>query len=268
MVAESERTRAPLAGRVALVAGGSTGLGRESALRLACAGADVAVLARREARGLRVVKEIEATGRRALFAQADLTDWASAAAAVRAAHDELGGLDILIVNGGDAGDATAARFVDVEPQTIPDYFAGQLFGRLYVLSAALPIMCERRYGKVVVVTSDAGRVPTTGESLWGAAAAGLMFSVRAIGREVASFGVRVNAVSTTITRGTASWERYAGGRSEDTLRELFRKIEERSPLGVNDVNDVADAIYFFAGPGSDQITGATLSVNGGVSFPA
>lgn len=239
-------------------------MGRDIALQLARGGADVAVLARRQGPGLRVVDEVERIGVRGLFTQGDLTEPAAAAAAVRTACSELGGLDILIVNGGDAGDATAAPFVDIDPTTMPDYFVGQLFGRLYMISAALPVMCDRGYGKIVALTSDAGRIPTTGQSLWGAAAAGLIFSVRAIAREVASSGVRVNAVSTTITRGTESWDRYVGqGRSE----AIYRKIETRSPLGVNDASNVADAIFFLASPASDQITGATLSINGGVSYP-
>jgi 2-hydroxycyclohexanecarboxyl-CoA dehydrogenase len=259
---------APLAGRVALVGGGSKGIGRAAALRLARAGADVAIAARHEEAGHAVAEEIRALGRRSLFVQADLADYDSAEALAAAVVEEFGGIDILVVSGGSGGAGKALPFAETDPRTFPDYLVGQLLTRLNAIGAVLPSMRARGYGKIVLVTTDAGRVPTTSEALFGGAAAALMFIVRAAGREISRDGVRLNAVSITVTQGTGTWEGYrTGDVPGPVLAKVFKRIEELSAFGLNTPEDVAETIYFLASPGSDQISGATISVNGGVSFP-
>lgn len=259
----------PLAGKVALIGGGSKGIGRACALRLAGAGADVAIAARNDEAGQAVAREVRALGRRATFIQADLSDCESARAMAAAAEAEFGGIDILVVSGAGGGPlVTALPFVDIDPLHYPDYLTGQLLTRLNAVGAVLPTMRSRGYGKIVLVTTDAGRVPTPGESMFGIAAAGLMFGVRAIAREIARFGVRLNAVSITVTTDTGTWEQYqTDSVPSEVLTRVFAKIEASAQFGVNSPLDVAEAVSFFASPASDQVSGAVLSVNGGVSFP-
>jgi 3-oxoacyl-[acyl-carrier protein] reductase len=258
----------PLAGRIALVGGGSRGIGRAAALRLARAGADVAVAARHQEAGLAVAQEIRALGRRSLFIRADLADYDSAEVMAGTVVEEYGGIDILVVSGGGGGAGEALLFAETDPRTFPDYLVGQLLTRLNAIAAVLPSMRARGYGKIVVVTTDAGRVPTTGEALFGGAAAALMFIVRAAGRELSRDGLRLNAVAITVTQDTGTWESYlTGDVPGPIMARVFRRIEDASAFGLNTPSDVAEAIYFLASPGSDQISGATISVNGGVSFP-
>ncbi len=258
-----------LTGRVALVTGGSKGIGRAVSLRLAEAGADVLVAARRADAAGDVLNAIRSQGRRATFLPVDLVDCDSVNAMVQEAVARFGQVDIVVASGA-GGRAFPRLFVDTDPHSFPAYFEGTIFARLYTIAAALPHLRERGYGKIVVVTTDAGRVPTPAESLIGGAAAGLIFMVRAMAREVARFGIRVNAVSTTLTRDTPPWERWMRdheGGSSEVLDRAFEKIAKRAPFGMNEPGDVAEAVLFFASPASDQMTGATLSVNGGISYP-
>jgi 3-oxoacyl-[acyl-carrier protein] reductase len=120
----------------------------------------------------------------------------------------------------------------------------------------------------VLLTTDAGRVPTPGESFIGGAAAALVFMVRALGRELARHQVRINAVAVTLTRDTPGYDWYAaqGEDSDNVLVKAFRKLERETPFGLNTPADVANALLFLASDAAAQITGTTLSVNGGVSF--
>jgi len=258
----------PLDGRHALVAGGSRGIGRETSLQLARDGADVAILARDRTRAEKVAEEVRALGRRSLAICADLTEFDSVDSAVTVATDAEFPPDILVVTGAGGSQPKIGSFATLHPSTFPSYFEGQLFTRLHALSAVLPGMTERGYGKVVFVTTDAGRVATPGQAMHGAAASALMFSVRAIAKEVARQGIRVNAVSITVTRGSASWEDHqAGELAGPRLTEIFQRVEAQAAFGLNEAHHVADVIAFFASKASDQISGATISVNGGTSFP-
>jgi 2-hydroxycyclohexanecarboxyl-CoA dehydrogenase len=255
-------------GRVALVAGGSKGIGRAAALRLAALGADVAVVSRGE-NGKAVAEEVKSMGRRAVAIQADLSDVDECAAMAKQALSALGRIDVLVVSGSqDREDVAGRPFIDTDPHDYPAFLTSQLLTKLNPIGAVLPSMREQGYGKVVVLTTDAGRVPTVSSALFGAAAAGLQFGVRAIGKEVARFGIRVNAVSITVTKGTAIWDNYLEGQAPgENLVKAYKRIEDMTPFHMNTPEDVANAVCFFASPISDQISGATLSVNGGASFP-
>jgi 3-oxoacyl-[acyl-carrier protein] reductase len=256
-------------GRVALVCGASKGIGKATALRLAEMGADVAVAARSEDLGQAVADEIVGIGRRSVFIKTDVSNVDSAQAMVRTTVEKLGRVDAMVVSGSAGGGSVKAEpFIDIDPHSYPEYMTSQLITRLNAIGAALPAMRDQNYGKIVLVTSDAGRVPTTSESLFGVACAGLQFGVRAIGREVARFGIRINAVSITVTKGTGTWDGYlVGDAPGELLLKVFKRIEDKTPFDLNEPEDVAAAACFFASPASDQITGATLSVNGGLSFP-
>lgn len=258
-----------MAGRVALVGGASKGIGRAAALRLAHLGADVAVAARSEDLGKAVADEVKATGRRSIFVKTDLSSVESAQAMVKTTCDEFGRVDALIVSGSGGGPSVKALpFIDIDPHTYGDYMTSQLVTRLNAIGAALPTMRDQGYGKIVLITSDAGRIPTTSESMFGVACAGLQFGVKAIGREVAGFGIRINAVSITVTKDTGTWDGYlVGDTPGELLLKVFKRIEDKTPLRLNEPSDIAAAACFLASPISDQITGATISVNGGLSFP-
>jgi 3-oxoacyl-[acyl-carrier protein] reductase len=142
-----------------------------------------------------------------------------------------------------------------------------VFARLHAVRAALEFMVPAESGSIVLLTTDAGRTPTPGESFIGGAAAALIFMVRALGRELARHHVRINAVAITLTRDTPGYEWYAQADPENVLVKAFQKLERETPFGLNSPRDVANAVRFLASDAAAQVTGMTLSVNGGVSFP-
>jgi 3-oxoacyl-[acyl-carrier protein] reductase len=151
------------------------------------------------------------------------------------------------------------------------YYQSGALGRLFLFRAAAEVMAPSGYGKVVLVTTDAGRVPTPGESMIGAAAASLMFLARAAGRELTRDGIRVNTVAISLTKDTPGYDRFAAKRSGGGDRDLhvkaFEKLESRMPFGLASADEIADLVTYLVAPESDGITGATFSVNRGGYFP-
>ncbi|MFT3866728.1 MAG: SDR family oxidoreductase [Solirubrobacterales bacterium] len=256
---------APLAGRTALVAGGSAGIGRAAALELAARGADVAIVSRDAGRAAATLAELRGLGRRAFHVSADLTAPESVAA-IEAAVADFAPIDLLVACGSGFG-APALPFVETPPERFPDYLAGVLMTRLHAIRAVLPAMRERGYGKVVVVTSEGGRTVTPGEALFGAAAAAVIFAVRALARESARAGVRVNAVSVTLTTDTPTHDALTAGTIDgERLAAALAKIEARTPFGLNSPAEIGAVVAFLAEPASDKITGATLPVTAGLAI--
>lgn len=258
-----------LQGQVAVVVGGTSGIGRAVALMLAAHGARIALVGRDPERGAQVVRDIEAGGGTARWYAADYMVYEQLAAVAGRIATELGPCDILIASGGPGG-IRPKPFLDTPPSEYDFFFNSRCTGRLYTVRAFCDQMIAKGRGKIVMLTTDGGRVPTPSEVLNGSAAAGLIFATRALARELSDKGLRINTVSTTLTSDTPSYERFQAKMqlTPDGLARAFRKIEARTPLGgLNTPEDVANAVLFFAMPESDRITGAVLSVNGGLSLP-
>jgi 3-oxoacyl-[acyl-carrier protein] reductase len=264
----SRSLRTDLRGKVALVTGGTAGIGRQAVLALARDGADVGILARDPEPALELVEQIEAMGQRAIALPADLTQYDEVRTAVEMTVEDLGSLDILVASGG-AGLHTPARpFHEIDPAVYPNYVMTHLYARLHAIRAALDVMVPAESGSIVLLTTDAGRTPTPGESFIGGAAAAMIFMVRALGRELARHHVRINAVAITLTRDTPGYDWYQSQlHTDNVLVRAFQKLEREVPLGLNSPEDVVNAILFLASGAAAQVTGATLSVNGGISFP-
>ncbi len=255
--------------KVAMVAGGSAGIGQAIAAGLAARGARVAIVTRGAQQGEALAGQLRAAGGEAAWFQGDFLDYASMQAAAAAVRAALGPVNILIVTGGP--DRPRPKlFMDTDPADYTAMFNNKCANRLIALRAVADQMIEQGKGKVVFLTTDAGRVPTPGESLVGTGAAGLIFATRAVARELSRHGIRINTVSATLTKNTSAWNKFLRGvetGSNEALVKAFRKIESRSPFGLNEPEDVANLALFLAADESDQISGATMSVNGGLSFP-
>lgn len=263
--------KADLTGRVALVFGATRGIGRAIALKYAECGAQVAFQGRDAAAAEEVRSAVAGVGGLSpVFIPSEVSGYEEAEGVIRRTVQEFGQLDILVANGG-SHHPRPELFHQIPPENLPAYFGSRLFNRIYMIHAAFLLMKERRYGKIVTITTDAGRVPTPSEAVNGAAAAALIFMTRALGREFARWGVRINTISTTLTRGTPPYETYRQRLSTDpdaVIVKAFRKIEERAPFGLNEPADLAELALYLAAPESDQLSGATISVNGGISFPS
>lgn len=254
-----------LNGKIALVTGASKGIGKAIALGLAQNGANVIVNATTPGPALEVVDQIKAMGRRSYFARADIYRFRDVQEMMDQAVQEFGQVDIVVASGGAAG--TPPRFFhEIDPAEYLTTVESHLVTRLNCIRVAIDHMKERQCGKIVTITTDAGRTPTYGESLIGGAAAALVLMTKTIAQEIARWRIRLNTICTTVTRDTPGWEKAMSDEST-YLYKLFKKAEARIPFGMNRPEDVAHLALYLASEESDQITGQIFSVNGGLSFP-
>lgn len=246
-----------LGGAVALVTGAGRGIGREIALALAAAGADVAVndVAGNEEACVAVVAEVEARGRRGLVVTADVGDEEQVNAMVERAEGELGPLGIVVNNAGITRDNVVMMMDAADFDAV---IATHLRGTFLVSKAAARRMFRRRSGCIVNVSSVVGRRGNAGQANYAAAKAGIIGLTKSLAKELGGRGVRVNAVAPG----------YIDTPMTQALPEATRAlIVENTPLRTIGLPaDVADAVVFLASPRARFITGVTLPVDGGLGI--
>lgn len=251
-----------LKGRIALVTGGADGVGKATALKMAQSGADIIIADKNVEASLKVAAEIEAMGRRASVQECDLWDYDSVKAMTDRAVADMGKVDILVASG--ATTVKYARFFrDLDPHDYVGCLNTQQFSRLYPIRALLDHMIEQNYGKIIIVTSDAGRTATPRESMIGSAAAGLIQMTKTLAQEFARWNIRVYALCLTVIAGTPAFDAVMATEAH----HVFQKAVEKARFGIPSGDDVAEVASFLASPETDKLTGTIISVNGGLSFP-
>ncbi|MCL4312737.1 MAG: SDR family oxidoreductase [Actinobacteria bacterium] len=244
--------------RVAVVTGGGSGIGRATSIFLAEEGAAVAVADLDSTRASQVAEEISSAGGKAIGVTCDVTSTSDVRSMVKKVMDTYGQIDILVSN---AGWDKVMPFVDTNEEFWDKVIGVNYRGHLACVHAVLPHMIEREYGRIVLVASDAGRVGSSGETVYsGAKGATIAFS-KAIAREVARYSINVNCVAPGLT-DTAMLAAVREG-NERLMDAITRSIPLRR---VGKPEEVAKAICFMASPDADYITGQTLSVNGGLTM--
>jgi NAD(P)-dependent dehydrogenase (short-subunit alcohol dehydrogenase family) len=176
-------------GQVAVVTGGSRGIGRAVALALAERGADVAVLSRTVEASEVVAEQVRGRGRRAFAGGGDVADWAAVERLVRAASERLGPIDILINNAGSGG--SHGYVWQLDSDVFRDTLMVNVLGPFHFMKALLPLMTERKHGVVVNVSSGNARSPGPARSMYGTTKSGLDYLSKSASTEVAEAGVRV-----------------------------------------------------------------------------
>ncbi|VTU37511.1 SDR family NAD(P)-dependent oxidoreductase [Variovorax sp. PBL-E5] len=250
--------------KAVLVTGGSAGAGFAVAKLMASQGHRVAVTGRSAETGAAAGQVLDALSPGSFFVQGDAVDAAQGAAAVAEAARRLGGLDVL-VSAGAQTPLGPLPFEQMTPAQIEEGFRIRVMGRILPVHAAIPFLRQSGHGAVVLLTTDAARHPTPGESVIGASGAAIILLTKSLARELTRDKIRVNAVALTITSNTVGWERMFA--NPQFGNELFAKAVTRFPSGrAPKAEEVAEAVAFLAGDGAGQITGQTLSVNGGLSF--
>ena len=244
-----------LQGKTALVTGGASGIGKATVMELARCGAIVICADVDEKKGAELEREAAATNFSVEFVAIDL---ANANSVRRCAADVLkrhSRIDILV---------NAAGWNDIQPfmENPPDYMdrviAINLGGMLHLTQALLPAMIAAGKGKIVNVSSDAGRVGSTGETTYAAAKGGVIAFTKSLAREVARHSINVNCICPGPT-DTPMLQTRPEKLKEAFLRAIpFRRFAKPQ--------EIADAILFFASARSDYITGQVLSVSGGLTF--
>jgi 3-oxoacyl-[acyl-carrier protein] reductase len=244
----------PLHDQVAVVTGGSRGIGRTVACRLAQAGAHVAVnFAHNTAAADETVQLITAAGGRAEPLRFDVADADAVTHAFSGLLDRLGRCDILVNNAGITVDGLLLRLKATDWDQV---MAVNLRGTFNCTKAAARSMIRAHYGRIVNMTSIIGSMGNAGQGPYAAAKAGIVGFTKSMARELASRNIMVNAVSP----GFIETEMTAG-LPESTRAEYVKLI----PVGrLGSADEVADAVAFLARPESGYITGQVLGVNGGL----
>ena len=242
-------------GKVVVVTGAARGIGREVARRLSADGFAVAVWDIDEAAAQAAAEEFGGLG-----VGCDVSEFAAVCGAADRTEAELGAPWGLVNN---AGIDRFGMFKDSDPDDWRAIIDVNLVGALNVVKRLLDGMIEQSDGRVVCVSSDAGRVGSTGEAVYASAKAGLLGFVKSIARETARFGITANAVCPGPTDTALLAEVRSGPRGDKIMDAVARSI----PLArIAEPTDIAGAIAFFMSPDANYITGQTLSVSGGLTM--
>jgi 3-oxoacyl-[acyl-carrier protein] reductase len=242
-----------LAGRIAIVTGASQGIGRACALKLAEAGATVAVAARSEEKLNAVVEQIGVTGSKAFAFVVDIGDEEQIKSALKRALAQFGKIDILVNNAGITRDQLLMRMKRADWDAVINT---NLTSAYLCIQQIIGSMLKQRWGRIINVTSVFGQMGQAGQANYASSKAGLIGLTMAIAREVGSRNITCNAVApgfieTAMTAGLGD--------------ELRQNALINIPLGrLGTPDDVANAVAFLASEEASYITGHVLSVNGGL----
>jgi 2-hydroxycyclohexanecarboxyl-CoA dehydrogenase len=248
-------------GRVAFVTGGARGIGEAIARGLAEDGLAVVIADLRAEDAQTVADSIEAAGGKALGVEVDVTNTESVAAAVAAAREQLGTIDVLVNN---AGWDDLKPFVKTDEGLWDRVIEINYKGVLRTTHAILPEMIERGWGRVINIGSDAGRVGSSMESVYSGAKGGTIAFTKTVAREVARKGVTANVVCPGPTDTPFLQQVVSEGDDADAVLGAMVSAVPMKRLAKPE--EIAAAVRFFARDDAGYITGQTLSVSGGLTM--
>jgi len=249
-----------LKGKVAIVTGAGGGIGRGIAVKFATLGANVGVADIKQDGARDTVSLVEKAGTKGLAMNTDITSPTQVQAMVKKTLETFGQVDILINN---AGWDKIEPFVKNSPELWDRVIAINLKGPIHCTRAVLDPMMERKYGKIISISSDAGRVGSTGEAVYSACKGGIIAFTKTMAREMARYQINVNCVCPGAT-DTPLLAEITGGETGAKIIEAMVKAVPFRRLGKPE--DIAGAVAFLASDEASFITGQTLSVSGGLTM--
>ncbi len=245
---------------VTLVTGGSRGIGKAICLRLAEEGARIAVVDILEREAEETATEIKSKGGQAIAIKTDVTQLGQVQACVRKVEGTWGPVEILINN---AGWDKVEPFIESKPETWERVIGINLKGPIHFCHTVIPKMIEQGKGKIITISSDAGRVGSSGEAVYSACKAGAIGFSRTLARELARAKINVNVVCPGPTDTALLKEVTSGERGARIIDAMVKAVPFRR---LGQPEEIAAAVMFFASPDSDFITGQVLSISGGLTM--
>ncbi|MGR3310193.1 MAG: 3-oxoacyl-[acyl-carrier-protein] reductase [Candidatus Brocadiales bacterium] len=244
-----------LSGKVAIVTGASSGIGKETVPVLASAGAKVIAIARRIELAEEIASQARTKGAEALAYRADVTDFAQVTQVFEEVFNKFGRIDILINNAGLTRDNLIIRMTEDEWDQVLDT---NLKGMFFTTKIAARYMIKQRAGKIVNISSISGITGNRGQCNYAASKAGIIGLTKSTAKELASRGVTVNAVAPGFVT-TEMTDKLSGDIKEAALKAI--------PLNrFGSPSDVAKGILFLVSPDADYITGHVLQIDGGLAM--
>jgi len=258
----SQAPARPLAGRIALVSGGSRGIGRGIALGLAEDGADVAINYTRDASAAKETADAcQAFGVRAAAYRASVEDYAQDEAMVEAIVAELGPPDLLVNNAGIASRGKSVQKTD--PDELARVVGVHAFGAHYLSKLVIPHMREKGGGDIIMISSSAARDLNPGGAPYNMGKVALEALATTLAKEVRRYGIRVNIVAPGLVETEMGRRLVKAARGVDDIAEMA----EHMPFGRGcQPEDIANAVRFFVSDRASYITGEKLTVHGGGNF--
>jgi 2-hydroxycyclohexanecarboxyl-CoA dehydrogenase len=250
-----------LAGQVIVVTGGASGIGAAICRTLVQRGGIAVVADRNGDAAQRIAAELTSTGGQAKALTLDVTDHSASVVARDSTLGEFGKVDGVV---NSAGWERMERFIKTTPETWRTIIDINLIGVLNVLHAFLPVMSSQRSGRVVNISSEAGRIGSATETVYSACKAGVIGLTKALAREHARDGILINAISPGPTRTPLLDGIIAAAPDPAKLAQSYARMV---PLGrLAEPDEVAAAACFLLGPDARFITGQVLSVSGGLTM--
>jgi len=250
-----------IANKVTLVTGSGRGIGRGIAARLAGEGATVAINDVDTDRASQTAEELRGEGHDAIAAPADVTDLEDIQGAVDDIVDQEGSLDILVNN---AGWDRVELFKDNDPEVWERIIDINYKGQVNSARAVLDQMTEQESGKIIGISSDAGRVGSTGEAVYAGTKAGVIGFTKTLARELAYYDIQCNVIAPGPTETPLLKEMQD---ETELAQKIHQGMEDQIPLGRKaEPEDIAAGVAFFASSNADYITGQVLSVSGGLTM--
>lgn len=250
-----------LKGKVAVVTGGTEGIGRATALRLAREGARLAICARRQKLLDKTAADIRMTGADVLAVAADVSKAADVERFIRAVIDRFGRIDILVNN---AGTSARGKFLEVDDGTWGADLELKVFGAIRCARLAVPYMKKQGGGRIVNITISSAKQPGAESMPTSVSRAAGLAMTKALSREFAAANILVNTVCIGKIKSGQHERRYA--RQGISAEEYYGQISQDIPLGrVGEAEEVANVIAFLASEAASYVTGTSINLDGGLS---